>query len=49
MSMEEKILYRIHVIGRVQGVGFRYSAVREAKSRDSSTNANCPASPQFLK
>ena len=31
--MEDKILYRIHVKGRVQGVGFRYSAVREARSR----------------
>ena len=31
--MENKILYRIHVKGRVQGVGFRYSAVREARSR----------------
>ena len=31
--MEEKLLYRIHVKGRVQGVGFRWSAVREAKSR----------------
>ncbi len=34
MSMEEKILYRIHVKGRVQGVGFRWSAVREAMNRD---------------
>jgi len=31
--MEDKILYRIHVKGRVQGVGFRFSAVREARSR----------------
>ena len=31
--MEDKILYRIHVKGRVQGVGFRYCAVREARSR----------------
>lgn len=31
--MEKKILYRIHVRGRVQGVGFRWSAVREAKIR----------------
>jgi len=32
--MENKILYRIHVKGRVQGVGFRYGTVREAKRRD---------------
>jgi acylphosphatase len=31
--MEDKILYRIHVKGRVQGVGFRYSTVREARIR----------------
>jgi len=31
--MENKILYRIHVKGRVQGVGFRWSAVREARRR----------------
>ena len=30
--MEEKLLYKIHVRGRVQGVGFRWSAVREAKN-----------------
>lgn len=29
--MERKLLYKIHVKGRVQGVGFRWSAVREAK------------------
>ncbi len=29
--MENKLLYRIHVKGRVQGVGFRYNAMREAK------------------
>jgi acylphosphatase len=29
--MEGKILYKIQVSGRVQGVGFRWSAVREAK------------------
>lgn len=29
--MEEKLLYKIHVNGYVQGVGFRWSAVREAK------------------
>ena len=31
--MEEILLYRIHVSGQVQGVGFRWSAAREAKSR----------------
>lgn len=28
--MENRILYRIHVTGLVQGVGFRWSAAREA-------------------
>jgi acylphosphatase len=28
--MEEKLLYKIHVNGYVQGVGFRWSAVRVA-------------------
>ena len=31
--MENKQLFRIHVKGRVQGIGFRYSAVREARIR----------------
>ena len=31
--MEEKLLYKIHVRGYVQGVGFRYSAAREANKR----------------
>ena len=32
--MEDRLLYKIYIKGRVQGVGFRWSAVREAKSRD---------------
>jgi acylphosphatase len=31
--MEKKLLYKIYVTGRVQGVGFRWSAADEAKSR----------------
>jgi len=30
--MGEKLLYKIHVRGYVQGVGFRWSTVREAKN-----------------
>jgi acylphosphatase len=31
--MEEKQLYRIKVTGHVQGVGFRWSAANEARTR----------------
>lgn len=31
MTMDEKVRYKIRVTGRVQGVGFRHSAVREAE------------------
>ena len=31
--MEEKLLYKIHVTGRVQGIGFRRSAEIEARNR----------------
>ncbi len=31
--MDEIIRYKIHVAGQVQGVGFRWSAVHEAKNR----------------
>ncbi|MFZ2287274.1 MAG: acylphosphatase [Bacteroidales bacterium] len=34
MEAENKILYRILVTGMVQGVGFRWSAAREAWKRD---------------
>jgi acylphosphatase len=32
--MEEKLRYEIRVTGRVQGVGFRWSAVTEAQKHD---------------
>jgi len=32
--MEEKILYKINITGYVQGVGFRWSAAREAWKRE---------------
>lgn len=32
--MKEKLLYKIRVMGQVQGVGFRWSAVSEARNRD---------------
>jgi acylphosphatase len=31
--MEDKILYKINVSGRVQGVGYRWNAVHEARYR----------------
>jgi acylphosphatase len=31
--MNNRLLYKIHITGRVQGVGFRWNAVREARSR----------------
>jgi acylphosphatase len=31
--MESKLLYKIHVRGHVQGVGFRWNAAREARNR----------------
>jgi acylphosphatase len=30
--MKEKQLFKIHVSGRVQGVGFRYNAAKEARN-----------------
>jgi acylphosphatase len=31
--MQQRLLYRIHVTGQVQGVGFRWSTLREAWKR----------------
>lgn len=31
--MEEKLLYKIYITGRVQGVGFRWRASDEARNR----------------
>jgi acylphosphatase len=30
--MEKKFLYKIHITGKVQGVGFRWNAAREARN-----------------
>jgi acylphosphatase len=30
--MQERLLYKINVSGRVQGVGFRYNAAKEARN-----------------
>jgi len=30
--MEDKLLYKIHITGQVQGVGFRFNAAKEASN-----------------
>jgi acylphosphatase len=57
--MEERLLYRIHIRGNVQGVGFRWSTAREAKNRgitgfvknltDGSVYIEAEGSPNHLK
>jgi len=46
---KQKILYKIRVTGRVQGVGFRWSAVREAGRRSiTGLVKNCPDGSVYL-